>query len=207
MSVRTRREADGVTESTTRPHIAEAALALFAARGYPSTSMREIAREVGLTVGSLYHHYSSKEEILWELVQQATRQLGEWQDHALVEVEGNGAGAALGAFVRTHVGYHALHSRQAEIVNQQIKSLSPQRYAEVIAWRDGYEQRLQLILEDGVRAGAFAVADVRITTFALLQMGTGIAAWYRPDGRLSVEQLCGLYETLALQQVRAGGGA
>src|SRR4051794_39683240 len=54
--------------SVRRAEIAAAALGLFAEKGYAATSMREISEQLGITKAALYYHYSSKEEIVRELV-------------------------------------------------------------------------------------------------------------------------------------------
>ena len=45
--------------------IAAAALSLFLQDGYHNTSVREIAQKAGLSVGSVFNYYTSKEEILF----------------------------------------------------------------------------------------------------------------------------------------------
>jgi hypothetical protein len=45
------------------------------------------------------------------------------------------------------------------------------------------------ILEAGVRSGAFCVTDPRLATFALIAMLTGVNTWYRPGGRLEVDEI------------------
>jgi len=46
----------------TRERILEAALALFAERGYEATTMRDVAREAGASLGLAYRYFASKEE-------------------------------------------------------------------------------------------------------------------------------------------------
>lgn len=53
----------------TKARIAQAALALFAQNGYLGTSMSDIAQQLGITKGALYKHYSSKQEILDQIIQ------------------------------------------------------------------------------------------------------------------------------------------
>ena len=48
----------------TRDRVERAALALFVARGYTATSLREIAQSVGVSVPALYYHFASKDELL-----------------------------------------------------------------------------------------------------------------------------------------------
>ena len=60
---------DLVVQKTRKEQITELAAALFNEKGYPATSLREVAAAAGMTVSSLYSHYRSKEEILWEICQ------------------------------------------------------------------------------------------------------------------------------------------
>lgn len=59
-------------EKNTRELILQKALLLFATKGYAALSMRDLASEVGIRVSSIYHHFSSKQEIFDALIQRAT---------------------------------------------------------------------------------------------------------------------------------------
>lgn len=59
----------GATAEVTGPRILTAARALFLERGYARTTMRDIARSLGITQGALYYHYRSKEELLERMVE------------------------------------------------------------------------------------------------------------------------------------------
>jgi AcrR family transcriptional regulator len=69
---------------TRRKQLLEAARNLFAKEGYELTTTVEIARMAGLTKGAIYHHFESKEDILFELVRSFT----ERNDAILAEVRG-----------------------------------------------------------------------------------------------------------------------
>lgn len=181
--------------------IREVALELFASHGYDGTPVREIARAVGVLHGSLYNHFPSKEQLLWAIVQDATRELEGRQDRAADPAAG--VAQRLDTFVRVHVDYHATRSREARIVNRQIDSLSPEHYLEVTRFRDRYEGRLRGLLAEGVARGVFAVPDLRLASYAILQMGMGVANWYRPDGPLSPTQLADRYAAIAGKIVAA----
>lgn len=57
----------------TKERILETALALFAQSGYLGTSMSDIAKQLGITKGALYKHYTSKQEILDRIVERMNR--------------------------------------------------------------------------------------------------------------------------------------
>ena len=53
--------------TATKERIERAALRLFADKGFAETSIRDIAREAGISLGAMYNHYASKYELGWEL--------------------------------------------------------------------------------------------------------------------------------------------
>jgi AcrR family transcriptional regulator len=161
--------------------IRSAAIRLFFEHGYEATTLRQIAAEVGRTVGSVYNHIASKEDLLYSIMSGIMRDL-------LDEMEGVLAGFddpvdRLRAAAEFHVAFHAERSREVFIGNSELRSLPPVRRAAVIEARDAYEQVFRRLLDDGVRAKVFHVADVRLATYGIIAMGTHVADWYRPGGR------------------------
>ena len=179
--------------------IRSAAVGLFSKIGYEAASMRQIAAAVGVKPASLYNHYSSKEEILWEIVQDALSEILRGQDTALSE--NPDTVSRLQAFVRFHASFHARESQAAKIVNHNLSSLIPRHYRRTVADRDRYERRFRAMLDAGVQEGVFNIPDTRITSYAILEMGMGIAIWFRPDGAISIDELTTRHEELALRMV------
>jgi Tetracyclin repressor-like, C-terminal domain len=68
--------------------------------------------------------------------------------------------------------------------------------------RDAYEGIFHRILELGRKSGGLRVVDVKIETYALMSLATAVAGWYRPDGRLSVDQIADIYSDLVLEGLR-----
>jgi len=169
--------------------------------GYEATSMREIAAAVGVKPPSLYNHYPSKEEILWEIVQGALAEVLAGQERAFAAHDDT-----LGrfrAFVGFHAEFHARRSQAAVIVNNNLPSLRPHHYRRAITLRARYEHAFRALLETGVREAVFDIDDLRVTSFAILEMGMGISVWYRPDGDLSIRDLADRHVRLALRMVGA----
>jgi AcrR family transcriptional regulator len=180
--------------------IRRVALRMFASRGYDGTSMRDIAESVGIKGASMYNHFVSKEAILWDLTRSAQEVLFEnWRtaENGLPDAEPFGR---LRAFIRAQVQYHTKHHLEAAIINAQLVSLSPEHYKQAIVVRHDYENILADIVEGCVAAGG-SVPDVRITVFALLQMTSAIATWYRPDGPMEPGVLADHYVALAEKMV------
>lgn len=183
--------------------IRKAGLRLIFEHGYEAMSLRQLAAEVGIQVGSLYNHISTKQALLFDLVQDHMNELLRQLDAAL---EGKDEPVErLRAFVAFHVGYHMTRKREVFIANSELRSLDPRNYQAVVALRSAYEGRLSEILSQGVASGAFEVVDVQVATFAILSLLTGLCNWYRPGGRLSKEAIIAAHEKLVLSGVAPSG--
>ena len=188
--------------SATADDIREAALEQFAQVGYEATSMRDIAGSVGIKAASLYNHFGSKEAMLWDLTLTAFEELFLGRDAALAALPAEASPRErLTGFVSSHVAFHARHSNQALLVNSQLGSLTRAHYRKAVAMRAEYEATLREVVDAGVATGDFATPDPRVTTFAILQMGMAVSAWYRPEGSLAIDDLCAIYVELALKML------
>jgi AcrR family transcriptional regulator len=190
--------------------IRKAGLRLIFEHGYEAMSLRQLAAEVGIQAGSLYNHISTKQELLFDLIQDHINELLRQLDRVM---EGKqDPDERLRAFVAFHVSYHMTRKREVFIANSELRSLEPKNYEAIVALRGAYEQRLAAILAEGVEQGTFEVGDIQVATFAIIALLTGLCTWYRPGGRLTREAIVAAHEKLVLsgvsplaspQQVRA----
>lgn len=186
----------------TSVEIRRVALEMFATKGYDATSIRDIAAAVGIRGASMYHHFEAKEEILWDLTQTALLRLAAAWDARKHQLGGTAdPESRLRAFVRCDVAFHAEHRTEAVLINAQLHRLSPEHRARALEMRRALELELTTIVEDCLTHGRHSVPDVRVTVFAILQMTIAISGWYDPAGPLSVEQIAGIYEELAVKML------
>jgi AcrR family transcriptional regulator len=183
--------------------IRKAGLRLIFEHGYDAMSLRQLAAEVGIQVGSLYNHISTKQDLLFDLVQDHINELLRQLDRAL---DGKDEPVErLRAFVAFHVSYHMTRKREVYIANSELRSLDPRNYEAVVALRSAYERRLSDILSEGVARGVFEVVDIQVATFAILSLLTGLCNWYWPGGRLTKEAIIAAHEKLVLSGVALQG--
>jgi TetR/AcrR family transcriptional regulator, cholesterol catabolism regulator len=176
------------TEAPTKERIVEAAVDLFHRQGYNATSLRQIADDVGLQVGSLYNHMSSKEQLLFDIMRDVMEELIEHTEEEMASVGSDSLDRVL-AFLRASIHFHATRQKQTFIGNSELRGLSPEHRAEIVELRDRYETMLRDTLQAAQDDGAIEVSDVQLATFAALALCTSVATWYRPNGRLSLEDL------------------
>ncbi|MFI7450675.1 TetR/AcrR family transcriptional regulator [Nonomuraea sp. NPDC049714] len=183
--------------------IRSAAVLLFARQGYAATSIRDLARAVNLTNAGIYHHVSSKEALLADLMRAGHRGLIEATARVLDGVERPPDRLAL--LIASLTAIHARSPLTTRVMDGELRSLTPGSAAhdEIIALRDEYEDHWRRTLADGVGAGVFHVADQKLSRLALMSMCTGTSEWYRPDGDSSLEQVCAEFVAIGLAAVRA----
>ena len=138
--------------------------------------MREIADEMGIRGASLYHHYASKEDILFAICLTVSAEPVERQLPLLDEA--GTPTSRIGALVRAHVLH--LVDRQVEhlVGRHEMAALTPEHRAVVDEHRRYYQRRVQDTIAAGVRSGEFDAPDVRLVTLALLDMLNGTSSWY-----------------------------
>jgi AcrR family transcriptional regulator len=120
----------GSAADDTRQRILEVAVDLFIERGYAGTSVRDISQRIGMTKGSLYYHFASKEDLLTALVEPIISEL----DHFIADASGRDAPADRGMIERlvTILDRHgiilrSLMSDPSVLHGLAIKQAMPQR--------------------------------------------------------------------------------
>lgn len=197
---RLREAAAPTTPVHTSRRIEEAALKLFYERGYAETTMREIALACGLTPGALYNHFASKEELLRTIQLDIHRWLEALLEDAL-EDAGDHPADQVRAFCRAHALMHATYQTEALVANRELRSLTEESLAEVMAIRDRMVRRFIDIVQRGKDEGIFDVPDADAVGKLVLSMAVSIAVWFRPDDALSREEMADIDATTALRMV------
>jgi len=175
-------------EAPTKERITKAAVDLFYRQGYNATSLRQIADGVGLQVGSLYNHMSSKEQLLFDIMREVMEELIEHTEEEMAAAGRDHVDQVM-AFLRASIHFHATRQKQTFIGNSELRGLSPEHRAEIVELRDRYETILREALQAAQDDGALELADTQLATFAALALCTSVATWYRPNGRLSLDDL------------------
>lgn len=185
---------------------------LFFRQGAAATTVREITAACGLTPGALYNHFSSKDELLYQLVMHRHRMLERSVEDALRTAPADPT-SRLRTVVAVYVTVHmqADARRAARVANREYRSLSGVQLSEVVAIRRRLRDRVVGILSDGVASGAFAIvggddaAALAVTAATILDMCVHAAEWLREDGPFDLPALRQCYVAMALRLVGASG--
>lgn len=180
-------------QTVQRNDILLAAAAVFQERGYQGATMADIARRVGLTAGSLYHHFpAGKGNLLLEV-------LNTGLDIVLNRVDqivqaGLSPDETLRRMIEAHVVGVTEHTSVGAAMVFEIHTALDLNEDKVgrdafLHRRDQFERRYREVIEQGIAAGVFRPVDVPIFTKALLGADNWVIVWYRPGGRLTGQQI------------------
>ncbi|MFA5663832.1 TetR family transcriptional regulator [Castellaniella sp.] len=184
----------GVSGSDTRQAIRKAAIQRIYRYGYEAMSLRALAADVGLRVGSLHNYIPQKQEFLGALLDEImTALLLDFDTHMYGITDTR---EALLQFVRFHIEWHTARREEVFIGNMELRSLSKEQYVRVTSKRRQYERQLHAILVRGKKEGLWKIENPAITTKAILALLTGVCNWYRPDGGVTPKRLTYLYQRM-----------
>lgn len=186
---------------STAERVREAALDLFATRGYHGTGIRQLAEHAGIGSASLYHYMGTKEELLAAIMRESLERLLAAAERTLAGLADRPPAERVAALVRLHVREHAERPRETRVVDGEVDALGPAARAEVVALRDRYEA----IWQREIEAGAPAAGRSGLERRALLEMCSGVAHWYRAEGPLDVSAVADRYAVLALRLLGLDG--
>lgn len=161
--------------SNTRVTIIEVATRLFGERGYPGTSIRDIAEIVGILPGSLYAHIGNKEEMLFEIVSSGIDQFLEVVGGSASETEPR---ERLKAMIRAHLVVVAQNPQSAQVVFHQWRFLSEANQALVRKKRRAYERLFRDVIVEGAGYGTpESELELRIAVLVVLGSLNWSAEW------------------------------
>jgi AcrR family transcriptional regulator len=181
--------------------IRNAALELFASKGYQATTMADIGAAAGMRGPSLYKHVTSKQDLLAQIMVATMRQLLAAHHEAVSATRSPAEG--LRRATEAHVRYHARHRLEAFVGNREIRSLTEPHLELVLQLRAEYETCLRRLIQAGTDTGAFTVTSARLASYAILDLGMGVSAWYRETGEYSEDSVVWQYSEFALRLVGA----
>jgi len=175
--------------------LVQAAAARFARTGYDETTMADLAAELGIAAGGVYHYFGGKEALLQRICLQLTEPLHARARAALVgHVD---PADRLRALVEVWVA-HVVEHRDHMLVFQQERHVieAGSQWRTVREGRKAFEELVDGVLADLQDDGRARFADRRVALSALLGMVNHTAQWFRPRGRLSAAEVAAGYAAL-----------
>jgi len=180
-----------------RERILEEAVKLFYERGFTGTTLDDIAAELGVTKPFIYTHFRGKVELLAALCKPTI-------ELSLAAVANASAlpGTPTERLRHAITGFtKVVLQRQPNIAIyfREEKNLSREALAEINALRKQFDHLLSDLLVEGAASGEFEIQDHSLAALALGGMISWAYTWYRPNGRLTIDQTAAHMADLALR--------
>ena len=169
---------------------------LFRDRGFDATSVSDIARALGLTKAGLYHHFDSKEALLFEIMMFG---LDKVRDEVILPVRAIGdPEERLRQLITRHARITTRGQGAVAHLQDEIRALPPAARRQVEHRMRVYFDLVRGTLDELHAAGRLADVDRTVATFSLIGMILWLPRWFRQDGRLTQEHVAENIANLAL---------
>ena len=185
-----------------REMIASHSIKLFEQKGFSETSIQDIANSIGITKGTFYYYYASKENLLMEIHLHYICDLLEKQRAILQTVKG--FSKQLSEIVALIVYDMKFRKAQGQIYLREMRHLTNEHAETIKEKREEFRLNVAKVIAEGIQAGEFqAHLSPGITSLAILGVTNWSYQWFNPAGELSVEELADRYIDIILHGVAA----
>ncbi len=188
-----------------RDELLTRAAELFDRRGYANTRMQDIAEELGLRRSSLYHYFSTKDDILIALIEKEAQvpalHLAELIADSSLTATARLRAALTGNIMRKLSGgprFRVLDRTETEMP-EALAATYGKAKREVL-------ELYSAIIRTGIERGEFRKVDPRIATFAVIGMSNWTAWWYSPKGRYSPGEIADMITDFAIAALASHSG-
>jgi AcrR family transcriptional regulator len=170
-------------------------------QGYAATTIQEVADEVGILKGSLYHYMETKEDLLYRIISEihenALRNLTETSERRGPAVE------RLRHFLEAHIASFDANRDKISVFYSEYRYLEGDRRTETFAKRARYEDFVRGMVRDGQSEGSFCPdIDPGLAVRAVLTMANSVHMWFRSEGPSSIEDVARDITDMALHGLR-----
>ena len=189
-------------EEGVRQRILTAAVDLFADHGYDGTSVSQVIGRAGVAKGGFYHHFASKDELLYavygDLIARQLDGMAKILDRRMPPAE------TLRALILDLVETTAASAREALVFSRELSQLGNSRIMQMRSQRRRYHDAVARLVRDAQERGQFrAAASPEIVTFTIFGIINAMPRWYRPAGRMRPEQIAAEIADLVLAGLHA----
>ncbi|HTY54029.1 MAG TPA: TetR/AcrR family transcriptional regulator [Candidatus Binataceae bacterium] len=177
--------------------IDNSAAELFVRNGYDGTSMRDLARNLGVRPSSIYGHVKSKQELLFRVMERL-------MDEVLARANGAiQSGGSPQELVRKLIQSNISQSGPYEtaLLQSELKNLEPHHRALIGRKQKKYRDLWLRVLNDGVKSGAFNIKNPKLAFLGIDGALIHVERWFSPSGRLSRPQVADVFVDWVLKSL------
>lgn len=175
-------------DTAVRRRILAAAVDLFADHGYDATSVSQVITRAGVTKGGFYHHFASKDQLLYAVYGDLIQRQLEGMER--IVAQGMPPAETLRALIMDLVETTAASAREALVFSRELSQLGNRRIVQMRSQRRRYHHAVIKLVDEAQQRGQFSsVASPEIVAYMIFGVVNELPRWYRPAGRVRPEQI------------------
>jgi TetR/AcrR family transcriptional regulator, cholesterol catabolism regulator len=167
--------------------ITRKASALFRKKGFPATSMRDIAEAIGIEAPSLYNHIESKNEILKDICFRIAKLFTDYLRE--VELSPKSNLSKIESIIRFHISMMIEEYESVYISNHEWKHLPEPFLSDFMNRRRNYRSRLAAILQKGIDKKEIRPVNSYVSVLTILSAINGIEGWQKSGKKVDAKLL------------------
>jgi AcrR family transcriptional regulator len=170
----------GLDKSVRIQKIIDTAVELFHGKGYRSTTLEDVSRELGITKAALYHYVSSKEKLLSVIYIQALENI--FRNVYPISEEDLPPDEKLRRIIRNHVKEIIIQSLPMfSVFFSEESQLPKEEFQKIRDEKKKYTKIIEEIIEEGISKGIFRKVDPKLQAYAIIGMCNWVYKWYKPE--------------------------
>ena len=174
-------------ESNRREELLRVSARLFRQKGFDGTTIRDISTAAGMHSGSPFYHFKTKQDILVAVMEQGLAE-GLRKSEAVMALA-LPPEQRLVRLIRSHLGTILEDGNDfIPVLLYDWRSLSPANRRRIVALKDRYDALWQRMIDE-LRAAGHMAGDAQLARLLLLGAVNWSGTWYRPGGRLSLDEI------------------
>lgn len=177
---------------------------LIQEKGFHGTTLEQVAGELEVTKAALYYYVKDKEDLLFR-IQRHTLEMALASVEAIIQSEQSPADKVR-ALIDNQMRLITSRPELFTVYFNEKAHLSDEHREAVTNLERQIVQRVTAVLREGMEAFAFQDVDPTVAAFAVLGASSWVYRWYRPGGRLSIDEVSRILQTVILSGLEQGKG-
>ncbi|MEK4386267.1 TetR/AcrR family transcriptional regulator [Solibacillus sp. FSL W7-1464] len=184
-----------------RGRIIKESIDLFDKKGFSKTSIQDIIDTIGVTKGTFYYYFKSKQELLMDIHLNYIKELLAEQA-VILNDEYLSSIVKMNKLIHLIIKNIKVHGKSARVFHREFRHLEDKQLKLINDYRKEFRINLEKLFDEGIEKGEFR-EDLRsdIVIFGILGMVNRSYNWYNPDGEVTEEELVSTYMEMILKGI------
>ncbi|WP_042347541.1 TetR family transcriptional regulator [Bacillus massiliigorillae] len=185
-----------------RNKILETSIELFDIKGYKETSVQDIVDVIGVTKGTFYYYFTSKQDIIENIALSYIEEILSKQE-AIISDTSKDCTTKLRDIVYMLISDIKTNRRSARIFFREMRNIEEGNFLNIKSKRSLFKKHYQQLIEEGIKTGEFKESlNADMITFGILGITNWSYYWFNPEGEISESDLTDIYVDMIFNGIK-----